>query len=45
MKCVVWKDIVSQSCYFKSRLDPMILRGVGGGDLNSFKTPRVEGSG
>ena len=31
MKFDVWKDIVSQSSYFKSRLDPMTLGGVKGG--------------
>ena len=30
MKFEVWKDIVSQSSYFKSRLDPVTLGGVGG---------------
>ena len=33
MKFDVWKDIASQSSYFKSRPDPVILGGggVGGG--------------
>ena len=31
MKFDVWKDIVSQSSYFKSRPDPVTLGGVGGG--------------
>ena len=31
MKFDVWKDIVFQSSYFKSLLDPVTLRGVGGG--------------
>ena len=31
MKFDVWKDIVSQSSYFKSRPDPVKLGGVGGG--------------
>ena len=35
---------MSQSSYFKSRLDPVTLRGVGGGNLTSWKTLRVEGS-
>ena len=30
MKFDVWKDIVSQSYYFKSRPDPVTLWGVGG---------------
>ena len=45
MKFDVWKDIVSQSSYFRFRLDPVTLRGVGGGGLKSWKTHRVEGSG
>ena len=44
MKFDVWKDIVSQSSYFKSRPNPVTLGGVGG-DLQSWKTFRVEGSG
>ena len=44
MKFDVWLDIVFQSSYFKSRLAPVTLRGVGG-DLKSWKTLRVEGSG
>ena len=31
MKCVVWNDIMSQSCYFKSWPDLMRMKGVGGG--------------
>ena len=30
MKFDVWKDILSQSCYFKSRPDVVTLGGVGG---------------
>ena len=30
MKFYVWKDVVSQSSYFKSRPDPLKLGGVGG---------------
>ena len=30
MKFDVWKDIVSQSSYFKSRLDPVRLGGIEG---------------
>ena len=45
MKFDVWKDMVSQSSYFKSRPDPVTLRGVGGGNLKSWKTLGVEGSG
>ena len=45
MKFDVWKDIVSQSSYSKSRLDPVTLRGVGGRNLKSWKKLRVEGSG
>ena len=44
MKFEVWKDIVSQSSYFKSRLDLVTLGGIEGG-LKSWKTLRVEGSG
>ena len=44
MKFDVWKDIVSQSSYFKSRPDLVTLGGVGG-DLKSWKTLGVEGSG
>jgi len=36
MKFDVWKDIVFQSSYFKSRLDLVTLRGVGG-RVNSEK--------
>ena len=46
MKFDVWKDIVSQSSYFKSRPDLMTLGGeLEGGNLKSWKTLRVEGSG
>ena len=47
MKFDVWKDIVSQSSYFKSRPDLVTLGGgeLGGGNLKSWKTLRVEGSG
>ena len=45
MKLDVWKDIVSQSSYFKSRPDPVTFGGVGGGNLKSWKTIKVEGSG
>ena len=46
MKFEVWKYIVSQRSYFYSRLDPVTLGGIeGGGDLKSWKTLRVEGSG
>ena len=41
----VWKDIVSQTFYFKSRPDPVTLGRVGRGNLKSWKTLRVEGSG
>ena len=37
----IWKDIVSQSSYFKSRPDPVTLGGFGGGGLTSWKTLRV----
>ena len=46
MKCDVWKDIVSQSCYCKSRPDLVILgEELGVGNLKSWKTLRGEGSG
>ena len=45
MKFDIWKGIVSQSFYFKSRPDPLTLGGVGGGDLKSWQTLRVEGIG
>ena len=32
MKFEVWKNIVSQSSYFKSRLDPVTLGGIEGGE-------------
>ena len=31
MKFEVWKNIVSQSSYFKSQLDPVTLGGIEGG--------------
>ena len=37
----IWKTIVSQSSYFKSRLDPGELRG----GAKILETLRVEGSG
>ena len=45
MKFDVWNDIVSQSSYFKSRLGLMTLGELEGGNLKSWKTLRVEGSG
>ena len=45
MKFEVWKDILSQSSYFKFRLDLVTLGGIEGGNLKSRKTLRVEGSG
>ena len=45
MKFNAWKDIVSQSSYFISRPDPVTLGAVGGGNVKSWKTLRVEGSG
>ena len=45
MKFYVWKDIVSQSTYFKSRPDLLKLGGGGWGGLKSWKTLRMEGSG
>ena len=45
MKFDVGKDIVSQSSYFKSPPDPGTLGGELEGDLKSWKTLRVEGSG
>ena len=44
IKFDVWEDNASQSSYFKSRLDPVTLGGVGG-DLKSWKTLRMEASG
>ena len=35
MKFDVWKDIVSQSSYFKSRPDPVALGGLVGGNVKS----------
>ena len=31
MKFEVWKDIVSQSSYYRFRLDPLTLGGIEGG--------------
>jgi len=46
MKFDYWKDIVFQISYFKFRPDPVTLQGVGGGgEQNSSKMLRVEGSG
>ena len=45
MKFYVWKDIVCQSSYFQSRPDLVALGELGGGDLKSWKTLRMEGSG
>ena len=46
MKFDISKDIVSQRFYFKSRPDPVTLGELGGGgDLKSWKTVGVEGSG
>ena len=42
MEFEVWKDIVSQRSYFKSRSDPVSL---GGGGRNLGKTLKVEKSG
>ena len=36
---------MSQSFYFKSRQNSVTLRGVGGGNLKSWKALRIEGSG
>ena len=41
MKYAVWKDIMPQSSYFKSRLDLVTLGGVEWGNLKSWKTLRV----
>ena len=45
MKFDVWKDIVSQSSYFRSRPVLVTLGGVGGGNLKFWKSLRVEGLG
>ena len=45
MKFDIWNDIVSQSFYFKFQPDTVILGGVGGENVKSGKTLRVEGSG
>ena len=36
---------MSQSSYFKSQPNPVTWGGVGGGNLEAWKTLRVEGSG
>ena len=41
MKFDVWKNILSQSSYFKSRLDPVTLEKLGGGNLKSLKTLKI----
>ena len=45
MKLDVWNGIVYQRTHLKYQKDPMTLGGVGGGNLKSWKTLRVEGSG
>ena len=45
MKFDIWKGNVSQSSYFKFRPDPVTVGGVARGNLKSWKTLRVEGSG
>ena len=46
MKFDIWKELVSQSSYLKSRPDLLTLGGgVGGGNRKSWKTLRVEKSG
>ena len=45
MKFDIYKDIVSQSSYFKSRPDPVTLGGVGRRNPKSLKTLRVGGTG
>ena len=45
MKFDVWKDIVSQSSYFRSWPDPVTLGELESGNLKSWKTLRVEWSG
>ena len=42
MKFDFWKDIEYQSSHFKLRPNPVTLGGVGGGNLKSWKTFRVE---
>ena len=37
MKFDIWKGLVLQSSYFKSRPDPMTLRGIREGNRNSWK--------
>jgi len=37
MKFEVWENIVSQSSYFKSRLDPVDIGGIEGGTKNLGK--------
>ena len=43
MKFDVWKDIMSHRSNSKFRPDP--VKGKSGGNLNSWKTLRLEGSG
>ena len=45
MKFDIRKKILSQSGYFKSRLDPVKGKWGGGRKLKSWKMLRVEGSG
>ena len=45
VKFHIYKDIMSQSSCVKSRLDPVTLGGVEGGNRESCKTFRVERSG
>ena len=44
IKFDVWKDTMSQSSYFKSRLD-LVKEKLVGQNLKSWKMLRVEGSG
>ena len=43
MKFDVWKDIMPQSSYIKSRPDPLKVKLGGGRNLKSWKILRVEG--
>ena len=45
MKFDVWKDILSQTSYFKSQLDLVTLGEFGEGNLKSWEMLRVEGLG
>ena len=36
MKFHIWKDFVTQICYFKSQLDPESLGGSGGGGTRNL---------